>query len=163
MKLAALLLLPLVVMNALAAPPPLPDQHGEPSGLADFTGQAVLAIVVTGRKLRQIERWEQQLRPDFPSLTSIRVADITEEPRPPMQQVADKISARAPDNVSILIDMENQWATEYDLDTDEPCLLLFDADHQVIGRFRGRAKKARVQEVAEQLTIHMPAAKEQLP
>jgi hypothetical protein len=139
--LAGLLLTILTCLPAWGAPAALPDQNGSLLSLADYPGEALLVIVVSGRKLRHIKKWEQTLRSDFPDLVSLRVADITDDPRPTAEQVADKLRKRAPADVSVLIDLDNTWATEYQLDTTEPCLLLFDSDHAVVAQFRGRANR----------------------
>lgn len=152
------------VAQPAAQPIVLPDQHGELISLADYQAlhpdQAVLAIVVTGRKLRLVKGWEEGLRESYPQLVSIRVADIKDEPRPSQDQVAEKLRKRAPENVSILIDLENRWATDYGLDTEEPCLLLFDADGQLVAQFRGRASKARLNEVSAALARWLAAPAE---
>ena len=54
----------------------LPDQYGNTQELSDFTGEAVLAIVVTTRKMVWIGRWEEAIRQEIPELVSIRVADL---------------------------------------------------------------------------------------
>ena len=132
---------------AHGAPAPLPDQNDQLLSLADYPNQTVLAIVVSGRKLRHIKKWEEGIRKVYPQLTSVRVADITDDPRPSQEQVAEKLRKRAPADVRIMIDMDNLWATEYELDTSEPCLLLFDDNGQIIAQFRGRANKDRLNEV----------------
>jgi len=143
---------------AHAAPAPLPDQNDQLLSLADYPNQTVLAIVVSGRKLRHIKKWEEGIRKVYPQLTSVRVADITDEPRPSQEQVAEKLRKRAPADVRIMIDMDNLWATEYELDTSEPCLLLFDDNGQVIAQFRGRANKDRLNEVMVVLAEIFPLA-----
>ena len=110
-------------------------------------GQTVLVIVVKARKAQHIERWEKALRAELPDLVSLRVIDVTGDPQPKYEQVAEKMRKRAPEDVSILIDMGNHWALEYELDTNEPCLLIIDANQQLVATFRGRAKKSRVAEV----------------
>ena len=72
----------LLAIGAWAQPPALTDQYGNNGSLNDYSGQTVLAIVASGRKLRQIKGWEEGLRKDYPQLVSLRVADITDEPRP---------------------------------------------------------------------------------
>lgn len=149
---------PIWPVTAAAAPPALPDQLGAEHGVADFAGETLLVIVVTARKAKHIGRWEQALRDDYPELRSLRVADVPDDPNADFEQVAAKLRKRVPENVSILIDMENQWARAYELDTEEPCLLLLDAEHNLITTFRGRAKRNRVQEVKAALQEYMPAA-----
>jgi hypothetical protein len=146
----------LFAIGAWAQPPALADQYGNNGSLNDYSGQAVLAIIASGRKLRQIKGWEEGLRKDYPQLVSLRVADVTDEPRPTYDQVAAKLRKRAPEGVSIIIDLDNQWATEYALDTSEPCLLLFDAQGNVMAQFRGRANKTRLAEVSAALARVAP-------
>jgi hypothetical protein len=145
---------------AQAAPGPLPDQNNKTVSLADYRNQPVVAIVVSGRKLRHVKKWEEGLRAVYPDLTTVRVADINEEPRPTQEQVAEKLRKRAPADVSIMIDLNNIWANEYQLDTSEPCLLLFDDTGQLIAEFRGRANQTRIAEVTSALTplLSRPAA-----
>ena len=146
----------LLAMSAWALPPALADQYSNSAGLNEYSGQPVLVIVAAGRKLRLIKNWEEGLRKDYPQLTSLRVADITDEPRPTYDQVATKLRKRAPADVSIIIDLDNQWATEYELDTSEPCLLLFDANGNVMAQFRGRANTTRLAEVNAALARVVP-------
>ena len=165
-KIKTLLLCTLLLaggMAAHAAPAPLPDQNDQLLSLADYPDQTVLAIVVSGRKLRHIKKWEEGIRKVYPQLTSVRIADITDDPRPSQEQVAEKLRKRAPADVRIMIDIENLWATEYQLDTSEPCLLLFDDNGQVIAQFRGRANKDRLNEVMVVLAeIYPPAATDEI-
>jgi hypothetical protein len=144
-----LLLLVLFATVAIGAqqPPKLSDQYGNSISLDDYSGEAVLAIVVSARKLRLIERWEQKLRAELPQLQSLRVADVDEQPPPTLAQVADKLRERVPDHVSILIDLHQHWSTTYHLDTKQPCLLLFDKEHTLVAQFRGRPSDALVSEV----------------
>jgi hypothetical protein len=150
------IILSLLALSAAAQPPALADQHGKSASLDDYSGQPLVAIIASGRKLRQIKGWEEGLRKDYPQLVSVRVADITDEPRPTYDQVAEKLRKRAPEDVSIIIDLENQWATEYALDTREPCLLLFDEHGNLMAQFRGRANKTRLAEVSAALARVVP-------
>ena len=134
----------------------LADQYGKSSGLEEYAGQPVLVIVASGRKLRHVKGWEEGLRKDYPQLLSLRIADITDTPRPTYEQVAKKLLKRAPEGISIIIDLENLWATEYGLDTDEACLLLFDVNGKVMAQFRGRANSTRLAEVSAALTSIVP-------
>lgn len=139
-----------------AAPPALPDQLGGSGSLNDYSGQPVLAIVASGRKLRWIGQWEKAIRAQVPELVSLRVADITADPKPAETEVAAILRERAPPGISILIDMQNQWATTYQLDTGEPCLVLFDAEHSVVAKFRGRPKDPLLTEVITALRPYFP-------
>lgn len=149
-------LLAATAMVVAAQPPALADQYGTDIGLEDYAGEAVLAIVVSARKLRQIERWEKKLRAEMPQLRSLRVADINEQPTPSQAEVATKLRERVPEGVSIQIDLQSLWATYYALDTGEPCLLLFDSAHNVVASYRGRAREALVSEVLLTLLPYFP-------
>ena len=151
-----MLLLAMLPLAGQAAPPALEDQLGRSVSLDDYQGQAVLAIVVSGRKLRHIQRWEEALRAEQPALQSIRVADIQDTPRPDLAQVAAKLQKRVPPEASVLIDLDNQWAQAYKLDTNEPCLLLFSPDHELVAEFRGRANKQRLAEVLAAIAPYFP-------
>ena len=154
-------LLLLAAGGALAMPPPLPDQFGESGSLAEFEGQAVLVIVASSRKLSWIGKWEDALRPTYPELRSLRVADILDKDKPHTDDVAAKLRKRAPENVRIYLDKDNNWATEYALDTGEPCLLLLDNKHDVIARFRGRPKREVLTNVLTELEPWFEAAGEE--
>ena len=138
-------------------PPMLQDQYGQNSGLGDYSGAAVLAIVTTPRKLRWIGKWEAAIRADIPELRSIRIADVTDQPTPEYQKVADILRQRVPENISVLIDIENHWAGYYSLDTNEPCLVLLDSNHSVVAKFRGRPKGELVDDVINALRDYFPA------
>jgi hypothetical protein len=149
----------LVFTSATATlPTALPDQFGGSASLNDYAGQPVLVIVASGRKLRWIGKWEKNLRAKVPELVSLRVADITDDPKPAETEVAAVLRERAPPGISILIDMQNQWATDFQLDTGEPCLLLFDAEHNVVAKFRGRPRDPLFTEVVTALRAQFPAS-----
>ena len=151
LKTSLFALLACVSLAIQAAPPAMPDQFGKELGLQNYSGQALLVIVVSARKARHIERWEQALRKKYPHLLSVRVADVSSEPKPDFEQVAKKLRTKAPKDVSILIDMDNRWALEYELNTDEPCLLIFSPEHEITAQFRGRAKSAQIEAVVTAL------------
>ena len=142
---------------AIAAPPALPDQFGGSASLNDYSGQPVLVIVASDRKLRWIGQWEKTIRAKIPELVSLRVADITADPKPAITEVAAALRERAPPGISILIDMQNQWATNFQLDTGEPCLVLLDGEHDVVAKFRGRPRDPLFTEVITELNLYFPA------
>ncbi len=149
-------------LPVLGAPPPLPDQYNQPVALEDLNGQPLLVIVTSERQLRQIQRWEKALRKSLPGLVSLRIADIAGDPGPTREQVAAKLIQHAPTDVSVAIDEKNLWAREYELDTKEPCLLLFDADHSLTLQFRGRPRKALVAEVLDSIRPYFDPVEENL-
>jgi hypothetical protein len=133
--------------QATALPPALPDQFGATGALSDFPRAPVLVIVVSARRLRQVQRWEEALRSELPGLLSMRVADIDQQPQPQLDDVAGTLAKRAPAGVPILIDMDNEWARAFALNTREPCLLLFDANRKLVTQWRGRARAELVSAV----------------
>ena len=152
----ALLCLGLAQANA-ASPAPLPDQFGKPISLDDFAGDPVLVIVTSERQLSLIQRWEKALRKPVPQLISMRVANLTSEPKPTIEQVAKKLQKHAPPGGRVAIDQDNHWATDYQLDTKEPCVLLFDERHQLVATFRGKPRKQLTEEVVTALAPYFPA------
>jgi hypothetical protein len=140
-----------------ATPPALPDQYGVSASLDDYAGKPVLVIVAAGRKLRWIGKWEQALRAELPGLESLRVAAIRDQPPPSEEKVATMLRARVPPGVSILIDLQNAWATTYALDPTEPCLLVFDSEHNVVAQFQGRPGEPLLTEVLTALRPYFPA------
>jgi hypothetical protein len=67
------------------------------------------------------------------------------------------LQRRAPENASILIDLNNSWASHFELDTAEPCLLLLNSQHEIVARFRGRPKKKLVEDVLTASQEYFPA------
>ena len=126
---------------ATSAPPKLPDQFGELYDLSAYTSEPVVLIFAPTRKLRWIGKWEKALRAELPELKSLRIADIRDEPKPDIDDVAATLKKRAPKDVSILIDIDNLWATIYQLDTEEPNVVLLNSNHEVVEIFRGRPKR----------------------
>jgi hypothetical protein len=51
--------------------------------------------------------------------------------------VAEKLSARVPEGVSVLIDIDRRWAAALDLDTGRPNLLIIDPEGRLTATFRG--------------------------
>jgi hypothetical protein len=137
--------LPLAVL--LAAPPPLPDQFGHEQGLAQHRGSAVVALVVTAKRLRAIKGWELDLKERLPDVGFLRVVDVPEEPPVTWERVAGKLRERVPRQVPIGIDLERRWAAAYSLDTAEVNVLVFGPDGQLAARFRGRRSKPLLERV----------------
>jgi len=152
----ALILLCLYCAGGHAETALLPDQYGQTGGLSNYPNQPLLVIVVTGKKLRWIGRWEKQLRAQLPELVSVRVADINDQPPPSLEQVSSRLRKHVPENVSILIDMNSSWANKYKLDTNEPCLLILDDKHQLTAQFRGRPNSDLVAQVIAGLRVYYP-------
>ena len=155
MKRLTLILL-LVLGSALshaetAIPPELTDQYGKPYSYESMSGQPLLLIIADARKLRWIGSWEKKLRRKLPELRSYRVSGVLKTPTPTVDEVAKVLRRWVPENVPIAIDINNYWATRFMLDIDQPCLVLLNANGEVVAKWRGRPKKALLREVLETL------------
>jgi hypothetical protein len=143
--------------------PPLTDQYGLNYSFVPVSGEAVLVIVADARKLRWLGRWEAKLRQSLPELNSYRVAGVLDTPTPTYDEVAAVLQRWVPPEVPIAIDLNNTWATRYQLDIAEPCLLLLDGQQNVVAQWRGRPKKALVNEVVTTLQPYFPFAAASAP
>lgn len=130
-----------------ATPPDLTDQYGKPYSYQNMMGQPLLLIVADARKLRWIGSWEKKLRRTLPELRSYRVTGVLKKPTPTVDDVAKVLRRWVPENVPIAIDINNYWATRFTLDINQPCLVLLNADGDVVAKWRGRPKKSLLREV----------------
>lgn len=134
-------------LAAVAAPgaidlPSLQDQFGEPVGLDAEAGGVQVAIVVSAKRLRRIKPWEKALREEFPDLTVVRIADIPRSAPTDYDTVAGKLRKRLPEDLSVGIDLEGQWAAVLGLDTSVPNVLVFDAGGNLAYQQSGMFKKS---------------------
>ena len=129
----------------------LPDQLGGSDSVAAHRGQVAVAMVVTARRLRNLKGWQRELQERFDDVDFVLIADVPADPPVTWEQVAKKLAQRVPDEVPVLIDLERRWATELELDTERPNLLLFDREGRLASRFRGRKEEALVEEVGRAL------------
>ena len=127
------------------------DQYGDEDSLAAHRGHIVVVMVVTAKRLRNIKPWEADLRKQVDGVEYLRITDVPEEPPGDVEQVAEKLRERVPDDVPVLIDMERRWATTLGLDTDRPNLLLIDARGRLVATFRGRYTPQLAVDVIEAL------------
>jgi hypothetical protein len=127
----------------------LRDQYGHEECLADHRGTVVVVTVVTAKRLRNIRPWEKELRQHFEEIDFLRITDVPEDSPASYQQIAEKLTERVPDGVSVLIDLDRLWATTLALDTDRPNLLLIDADGKLVESFRGKHNPELSREVVE--------------
>ena len=123
------------------------DQRGVADRLADHTDRVVVVMVVTARRLRNLKGLEKDLQQRYGDVHFLRIADIPEEPPVTREQVARKLDKRVPDDVSILIDIDRQWARGLELDTQRPNLLVFDRGGKFVSAFRGRAEPELLDEI----------------
>ena len=79
------------------------------------------------------------------------MADVPDDPPVTYQDVANKLADRIPEGVSVLIDVDRRWATELDLDTGRPNILLIDREGNLAARFRGRSEPELVEEVSRKI------------
>ena len=129
----------------------LPDQHGVQDSLAEHRGHVVVVMTVTAKRLRNIKPWERHLRERVDGIHFLRVADVPADSKATHTSVAAKIRERVPEGVSVLIDVDRAWATELDLDTERPNLLIIDRDGRLIASFRGLFAPELLEPVVDQL------------
>jgi len=127
------------------------DQAGGSGSVAAFRGEPVVVMVVTASRLRNLKGWQRELQESFADLRFVLVADIPAEPPVTLERVQEKLSARVPEEVPVLIDLERLWATELELDTARPNILLLDGTGGLVARYRGRKEKVLVEEVGARL------------
>ena len=124
----------------MAVPPPLPDQYDNEAGMEKFSGEPVIVYVTSLSQLPDLGKWEQAIRPQIPEINSMDIGDLDTKSGKTLSLVKRELKKHVPDGVSVYIDEENLWAKEYKLDLGEPCVLLFDQDHNLVTRFRGKPK-----------------------
>jgi hypothetical protein len=115
----------------------LADQYGELHSLGEHRGQVVVVMVVSAKRLRNIKPWERRLRERFDELHYLRIADVPADSKAARDAVASKLIERVPEGVSVLIDMDRQWADQLGLDTARPNLLIVDPEGSLVASFRG--------------------------
>lgn len=126
----------------------LPDLRGGTDSLAAHRGEPLVVVVVDARHLGTVRRWAEDLLTRYPKLQLLMVADVNEQRPTTQERVAEVLSRRVPPEARVLIDMNRLWAKQFGLDTAAPNLFLFDADGEVVGRFRGRWNEKLSAEVA---------------
>ena len=129
----------------------LRDQHGRPHTVAEARGEVVVVMVVTASRLRNLRGWQIALQERFDQARYMLIADVPAQPQVTWDRVAEKLVRRVPDEVPVLIDIERRWATELELDTELPNLLVFDRQGRLAERFRGRRDAALLAEVSRAL------------
>ena len=154
----ALTLVGLFASAALAVPGPLTDQYDKEGGMDKFSGQPVVVFVTSLRELPDLGAWEEAIRPSVPAFNSLDIGDINTSSGLVQKTVVAELKKHVPDGVSVYIDPENTWAKEYDLDLGEPCVLIFDANHELIETFRGKPKGELLENVISQIRKVFPPA-----
>lgn len=134
-----------------AASVELLDQQGRPSSVVAHRDHVAVVMVVTASRLRGLRAWQRELQERFESVRYVLVADVPADPPVTYERVVEKLVDRIPDEVSVLIDIDRRWASELDLDTARPNLLLFDRQGRLISRFRGREDPALLESVSRAL------------
>jgi len=129
----------------------LRDQYGNTNSLLRQRGSAVVAVVVSVKRLAMIERWERDLSERVPGIRFLNIADLPDDVPVDTGRTAATLRKRVPDGVPVLMDADRRWATSYGLDTGLPNLLVFDADGRLLARFRGRWTDELAAEVASKV------------
>lgn len=131
----------------------LRDQHGFQDRPAEHRGHVVVVTVVTAKRLRNIKPWERHLRERFDDIHYLRIADVPGDSKASYDAVAAKIRERVPEGVSVLIDMDRVWATELQLDTERPNLLIIDRDGRLVATSGGLFSPELLEPVVDQLEV----------
>jgi len=126
----------------------LRDQFGNTNSLLSQRGSVVVVVVVSVRRLAMIERWERDLSQRVPGIRFLNIADLPDDAPVDSGRTAATLRKRVPDSVPVLMDLDRRWATTYGLDTTLPNLLVFDAEGDLLARFRGRWTKELAADVA---------------
>lgn len=129
----------------------LPDQLGGSDSVAAHRERVTVVLVVTARRLRNLKGWQKELQERFDDVDFVLIADVPADPPVTYEQVVKKLEQRIPDEVSVLIDLERRWATELELDTERPNVLLFDRQSRLVASFRGLKEKGLVDRVSAAL------------
>lgn len=135
----------------------LRDQYGVEDSLDAHRGRTVVVIVVDAKRLRTVKAWERELRERFDSLDYLRVAVVPADPPTTWERVADKLREQVPEGVPVLIDLDRRWATELELDTSRPNLLVVDAGGRLAASFAGRHDPALAAVVTDNLAALVTA------
>jgi hypothetical protein len=126
----------------------LRDQFGNTDSLVRQRGNAVVAVVVSVRRLAMIERWERDLSERVPGIRFLNIADLPDDTAVDIERTAATLRKRVPAGVAVLMDPDRRWANSYSLDTALPNLLVFDAEGRLLARFRGRWNPELAMQVA---------------
>ncbi len=138
---------------ALTVPPSvteqlLRDQHGRTSTVAGHRDHVAVVMVITASRLRHLKVWQRDLQERFEAVRYVLIADVPSDPPVTWERVAEKLVRRVPEEVSVWIDLERRWASELELDTSRPNLLLFDRDGKLTARFEGRKNEVLLERVS---------------
>ncbi len=133
------------------------DQFGARDSLSAHLGSPTVVMVVTARRLRNLKPWERDLRERFENVDIVRIADVPDDSKATVDEVASKLRERVPEGVQVLIDMDRRWAKALDLDTGRPNLLLFDSDGVLLAAHHGRHDAELAAEVVADFSGHLDA------
>ena len=67
-----------------------------------------------------------------------------------------ELEKHVPKGVRIYLDDKDLWATEYYLDLGEPCVLIFDAEHNLANKFSGDPSGELLDQVVAAAAIYFP-------
>jgi hypothetical protein len=135
----------------------LRDQYGVEDSLASHRGRVVVVMVVDAERLRALKAWERDLRERVEGFEVLRIAEVPLEPPTSYARVSAKLAEQVPEGVSVLIDLERQWAATLGLDASRPTLLLVDREGRLAATAAGRHEPALAAEVAARLAALMGA------
>jgi hypothetical protein len=101
------------------------DQFGKPVSLSDAEPGVRVAILVSAKRLRRLQKWETALRKRFPELAILRVADVPRDAPTRYEDVAEAFRKRLPEEVGVGIDLAGDWAGQLNVDPSVPNILIF--------------------------------------
>ena len=89
------------------------------------------------------------------------IGDIDSSSEFVRHRVEGVLKRHVPKGVSVYIDPENTWQKEYKLNLDDPNVLIFDADHNLVKTFRGKPDdEALLEGVIAEAEKYFPQAAE---
>jgi|GEM_PF-1715798 len=134
------LVLTAMCTSAFAVPAELMDQDSKKGGLQDFSGQPVIVFVTSLTTMAYLGKWEEAIRSKLPDINTMDIGDIDTSSKFILSELSKELEKHVPSGVRIYLDSQNIWAKEYNLNVGEPCVLIFNADHQLVEKFRGYPK-----------------------
>jgi hypothetical protein len=152
------LTLSLICAPVFAVPAELMDQNGIKGGMADFSGKPVIVFVTSLTKMANLGKWEEAIRPKLPDINTMDIGDINSSSKFLLKELDKELAKHVPSGVRMYIDPKNIWAKEYKLDLGDPCVLIFDADHNLVKTFRGKPKGDLIDQAVAAAAPYFPQA-----
>jgi len=137
--------------------PAVIDQFGQPVSLHDSPPAVRVAILVSAKRLRRLEKWETALRERFPELDILRVADVPRDAPTRYEDVAEVFRKRLPENVGIGINLAGEWASQLSVDPSVPNILVFTSSGELEAVHSGMFTSSLFAEAAADIDLLIKA------